>query len=218
MEIWTALAIGFFGSFHCIGMCGPIALALPGGNGSRFSLIVGRVLYNLGRIVTYGFLGAVFGLIAHSIALAGFQRAVSVLLGLSIIAAVIVQSNYLAGIKRILKIEAFFNWIKNSISTQFRKRGMSTLFIIGMLNGVLPCGFVYVGLAGSLTTGSVFEGMLFMVLFGAGTFPAMLAMSLAPGLISLPMRQRINQAIPFLTITFGIYLVWRGMWLGLTGH
>ena len=95
---------------------------------------------------------------------------------------------------------------------------MGSLFIIGILNGLLPCGFVYVGLAGSLTTGSVVEGSIFMALFGLGTFPAMMAMSLAPGFISLETRQRINAAIPFLAVTFGLYLIYRGIAFGTGVH
>ena len=87
---------------------------------------------------------------------------------------------------------------------------MSTLFTIGLLNGLLPCGFVYIGLAGSLTTGSTEEGMLYMILFGLGTFPAMLGMSVAPTFIGLSTRQRINQFMPVLAILLGLYLIYRG--------
>lgn len=218
MELWTALAIGFFGSFHCIGMCGPIALALPGSDSSKWNLIIGRGLYNLGRIVTYSLLGAIFGIIGHSMAIAGFQQILSVALGLLVIAAVLIHSSRYAIIKESLRMDALFNRLKTLISKQFNKQGMSTLFTIGILNGLLPCGFVYVGLAGSLTTGSIWEGSMFMALFGAGTFPAMLAMSLAPGFISISFRRRINRAIPVLAVLFGAYLIYRGLFMGGMGH
>lgn len=218
MEIWTALAIGFFGSFHCIGMCGPIALALPGSDQSTLKLLTGRVLYNTGRVVTYAFLGAVFGIIGHSIALAGFQKGLSVVLGIAIIASVVIKSRFFNSIKQKLGTNSFYDHLKKLISRQFKKRGLSTLFTIGILNGLLPCGFVYIGLAGSLTTGSIAGGSIYMTLFGLGTFPAMMVMSMAPGLFSLSLRRRINNAIPILAVLFGAYLIYRGLFMGGMGH
>lgn len=214
MEIWTALAIGFFGSFHCIGMCGPIALALPGKSDSTASLIWGRLLYNIGRVLTYTFLGVIFGIIGHSIALAGFQQSVSVLLGTIILAGALFQFNSLNGWKEKVGLNTLFNRLEKLMLSQFKKGGTITLFTIGLLNGLLPCGFVYVGLAGSVTTGSVLQGSLFMTLFGIGTIPAMMVMALAPGFLSLEWRQRINKFIPYLAAAFGIYLIYRGIVIG----
>jgi len=214
MELWTALAIGFFGSFHCVGMCGPIALALPGSDESKLSLVAGRILYNIGRIVTYSLLGLIVGVVGHSIALAGLQKSLSVLLGALIIISGLSANNYLPSWKKKIGLDTFFDKLKKTISAQFKKRGLRTLFTIGILNGLLPCGFVYVGLAGSVTTGSIVQGGLFMALFGLGTFPIMFLMSLAPGFITLSMRRRINAIIPYLAIGFGIYLVYRGIMMG----
>lgn len=218
MEIWTALAIGFFGSFHCIGMCGPIALALPGAGQSTFKLLIGRALYNIGRVFTYAFLGAVFGVIGHSIALAGFQKGLSIALGIAIISSVVIKSRFFNSIKRKLGTNSFYGQLKKLISSRFKKSGLSTLFTIGILNGLLPCGFVYIGLAGSLTTGSIAGGSIYMALFGLGTFPAMMAMSLAPGLFSISLRRRINSAIPLLAVLFGAYLIYRGLFMNGMGH
>lgn len=215
MEIWTALAIGFFGSFHCIGMCGPIAMALPGNRSSTASLIAGRLLYNSGRVITYSLLGMVFGLIGHSVIIAGFQELLSVALGIAIIAGAIGSSGYLSDLEHSFGLDKLFRRLKDLISRQFKKRGMATLLTIGLLNGLLPCGFVYVGLAGSATTGSLTGGALYMALFGLGTFPAMMAMSLAPNFISLESRRRINRYIPLLAILLGIYLVYRGLMMGV---
>lgn len=218
MEIWTALAIGFFGSFHCIGMCGPIALALPGSGESTFKLLTGRVLYNFGRVVTYAFLGAIFGFIGHSIALAGFQKGLSIALGIAVIASVLIKSRYFNVLKNKLGTNSFYDHLKKLIGRQFKKRGFITLFSIGILNGLLPCGFVYIGLAGSLTTGSITGGISYMALFGLGTFPAMMAMSLAPGFFSISFRRRINKAVPILAVIFGIYLIYRGLFMGGMAH
>lgn len=214
MALWTALAIGFFGSFHCVGMCGPIALALPGFKGSGLSFITGRVLYNFGRIVTYTLLGALFGIIGKSIIVAGLQKGLSIFLGMAIIASVLLRSSYFNTLKKKSGITYLFESLKKQIQKQFKKRGFSTLFTIGILNGLLPCGFVYIGLAGSVTTGSFWEGALFMSLFGLGTFPAMMMMAMAPGLISINLRKRINRLIPGLAVLLGIFLIYRGVVMG----
>jgi sulfite exporter TauE/SafE len=89
------------------------------------------------------------------------------------------------------------------------------MLVIGVLNGLLPCGFVYVGLASSLTTGSVVGGMSYMDLFRLGTFPAMMLMAMAPNLVSLNAHRRINQYLPFMTLLLGGYLVYRGFLMAI---
>lgn len=218
MEIWSALAIGFFGSFHCIGMCGPIALALPGKNETPFKFIIGRLLYNSGRVVTYMLLGVFFGFIGRSIALAGFQQSVSILLGIAIIIGALFQFRWLDRWKNKMGINTLFNRLEKMMISQFKEGGTKTLFSIGLLNGLLPCGFIYVGLAGSITTGSVINGALFMTLFGLGTVPAMMTIALAPGFMSLKWRQKINTFIPYLAVMFGVYLIYRGIVVGEMLH
>lgn len=218
MDIWAALVIGFFGSFHCIGMCGPIALALPGKNDLPLHLVWGRLLYNLGRVITYTLLGLVFGVFGQSITLAGFQQLLSILLGLIIIIGALFQFSTTQSWKKKIGLNRFYNWINQTIRTQFNQKGFSTLFTIGILNGFLPCGFVYVGLAGAITTGSVLQSGVFMTLFGIGTLPAMMTMALAPSFITLKWRQRINNWIPYLAVSFGVYLLYRGIFIGEMLH
>lgn len=214
MNIWTALAIGFFGSFHCIGMCGPIALALPGKNAFPFQLVVGRLLYNIGRVVTYSALGIVFGLLGKSAAVAGIQQWLSVVLGTAIIIGALFQFKSAEKWKQKVGVAHLYHQLEKKMRKQFKKTGTVTLFTIGLLNGLLPCGFVYVGLAGSVTTGSALQGSLFMMFFGLGTIPAMMTMALAPSFITLRWRQRINKWIPYLAVSFGIYLIYRGIFMG----
>ncbi|MCD6049706.1 MAG: hypothetical protein K0Q55_1109, partial [Verrucomicrobia bacterium] len=85
MELWTAFILGLVGSLHCAGMCGPLALALPVAGKTRRAFVLGRVLYNLGRILTYCVIGAIFGLAGQSLALAGFQKWVSLGAGVAIL-------------------------------------------------------------------------------------------------------------------------------------
>lgn len=214
MALWTALMIGFFGSFHCVGMCGPIALALPGARQTGWHFVAGRLLYNFGRIVTYTLLGALFGILGRSLFVAGVQKGLSIVLGLIIIASVVLKSSLFSTFKKSTGIDRILEVLKNTIRRQFKRRDLTTLFTIGLLNGLLPCGFVYMGLAASLTTGSIPGAAIFMAFFGLGTFPAMMLMAMAPGLISLELRQRISRLIPLLAILLGVYLIYRGMMMG----
>lgn len=218
MELWTAVTIGFFGSFHCLGMCGPIALALPGRGGAAGRFAAGRLLYNFGRITTYSLMGALFGIFGHSAALAGLQQSLSIALGILIIAGVLIQSPRLARWWQAWSSRMPFARLQQAIRRQFSRQGMPALYTIGLLNGLLPCGFVYMGLAGSLTTGSVTGGALYMMLFGLGTFPAMFGIALAPDLLTFRMRARINRVIPYLTLSVGLYLVYRGLAWGGSMH
>ncbi|MFH5830920.1 sulfite exporter TauE/SafE family protein [Halalkalibaculum sp. DA384] len=214
MELWTAFTIGLFGSFHCVGMCGPIAMALPGSGAGMAAELTRKGIYNLGRILTYSLLGGVVGGAGQAVSLAGLQRPLSVFLGMLIIAGAFLPVISSAGIQRIKPVQRFFDWLRQKLKQQMSRRGNSTMLVTGILNGLLPCGFVYVGLASSLTTESVIGGMSYMALFGLGTFPAMMLMAMAPNLISLRLRRRINRVLPWLAVALGGYLVFRGLAMG----
>ncbi|MDR8393427.1 sulfite exporter TauE/SafE family protein [Aliifodinibius sp. S!AR15-10] len=211
MELWTAFTIGLFGSFHCVGMCGPLAMALPGSGNGVVPDLIQKSIYNLGRILTYSLLGAIIGLAGHAVSLAGLQRPLSVLLGMLIIAGAFLPMISSASKQRFEPLQHFFTWLKQKLKQQLNRKGKGMMLIIGVLNGLLPCGFVYVGLASSLTTGSIVGGMSYMALFGLGTFPAMMLMAMAPNLISLNARRRINRYLPFMALLLGCYLVYRGL-------
>lgn len=218
MELWTAFTIGLFGSFHCVGMCGPIAMALPRSGDGLFADLIQKSVYNIGRILTYSLLGAIIGLAGHAISLAGLQRPLSILLGILVILGAFLPLASSAGIQRFDRVRQFFGWLQKKLKQQMSRRDTSTMLVVGLLNGLLPCGFVYVGLASSLTTESVLGGMSYMALFGLGTFPAMMLMALAPGIISLKMRQRINRFLPLLAVLLGSYLIYRGLVMGGAPH
>lgn len=214
-EILTAFVIGFLGSFHCIGMCGPIAIALPVPNSNNISFFVGRILYNLGRVVTYSFMGAVFGLIGERLFIAGFQQAVSIGLGIVIIISVLLPVKYKNKVIQLPAIQKISQPLKKNISALFSKGTISSLFLIGILNGFLPCGFVYIGLAGSIASGNAISGAAVMILFGLGTVPAMFAASVFGKFINLGIRNKIKKAVPVFAILLAAIFIIRGMNLGI---
>ena len=215
MDIWTGFIIGLFGSFHCVGMCGPITLALPGGYNQRRSWILGRVLYNLGRIVTYSFMGIIFGIIGQSIALAGYQQSLSIALGVLILLGVFLPSKYARKVFPFAPFQKFMGAIRNFWGKLFRNNSHPSLFTIGILNGFLPCGFVYVGLAGAMSTGGIFSSAAYMALFGFGTFPIMLATALAGNWIGIEVRRFIQKLVPVGAVLLAVLFILRGLSLGI---
>ncbi|PID56940.1 MAG: hypothetical protein CR986_09685 [Ignavibacteriae bacterium] len=213
--IWGGFLIGFLGSFHCVGMCGPIALALPIGNSSNIELIISRILYNLGRIVTYSFFGAIFGLFGKGIAFAGLQRYASIGLGVSILIYYLTPKKFKGKLSTTKPYQIVNNFVKKSFSKLTHSGSPFSLFLFGIINGFLPCGFVYVALAGAMTTGDIYSGTAFMALFGLGTTPIMLAASLAGKFFTGKLRSRMNKLIPVFAIVLAIIFILRGLNLGI---
>lgn len=215
MEIWTGFAIGFLGSFHCIGMCGPIALALPIFQESYVKLILGRILYNLGRVVTYTLFGALFGLFGSSLALVGLQKNVSIAIGVIMLIVILMPRKYKNKLTDFYIYKTINNFIKTSFAKLTQKKSNYSLFVIGVINGFLPCGFVYVAVAGAVSTGSVLTGAGFMALFGLGTFPVMFAASLAGKYVNMGLRKKINKLIPVFAVILAVIFILRGLNLGI---
>jgi sulfite exporter TauE/SafE len=211
MDYWTAFVLGFFGSLHCAGMCGPLALALPQAGNSRATYVIGRWLYNLGRVLTYGALGVVFGTFGKVLVLAGVQRAASIGLGILLLTGLFASRKWAAW----APITPLVNHLKSKMAALFRKRSLPSLMALGSLNGLLPCGLVYVACAGAATTGAVLSAMTYMAAFGAGTLPMMLAISLSGKLVPISLRLKLARAIPVSVFLLATLLILRGMALGI---
>ena len=214
MFLLAAISFGFLGSFHCISMCGPIALTIPVKRTSTFSIISGTLFYNFGRILTYGSMGFLFGLFGRGFALAGWQGILSVILGVIILIFLFLPSFSIIPIKLgpyMRQLEK----IKANMRKLFGVHTMRSLLFIGLLNGLLPCGLVYLGIAGSLATGDPFKGALFMVAFGLGTLPAMVTITMVRDYISIKFRERVSKVIPVFVGTMAVLLILRGLNLGI---
>ena len=215
IELYTALTIGLIGSFHCIGMCGPIAIALPLGRKSWFDRAWGGLLYNLGRTFTYGVLGAVFGLLGKGIVMAGFQQWASIIMGVIMILSVFFPFLFRGKFNFDRYTSGFTGKLIRRFRVLFGNQSKSNLFVIGLLNGLLPCGLVYVAIAGAINTNDVTLGVLFMVLFGLGIIPIMLSVSLLGNLATGTFRKRITKVIPVFIVVLGIIFILRGLSLGI---
>lgn len=212
---FVALITGLVTSIHCIGMCGPIAIALPIGNKSWPYRFAGAITYNLGRTLTYAVLGAIFGLLGQGLQLAGFHQWASIIIGAAMIISVIFPALF----KDKRKIETFFFSYIGKLIGKFRKlfaiSSLPSLFSIGLLNGLLPCGAVYVAIAGALNTGAMSSGIIYMIIFGLGTIPVMLAIPLLGNLIGVKIRKKFSWVLSAFIVLLGILFILRGLSLGI---
>lgn len=215
MDFITPLTIGLIGSFHCIGMCGPIVVALPLKKHNLISKISGAVLYNSGRVITYSILGILFGLLGQGIQMAGFQQWTSILLGAAMIISVLFPFVF----REKITIGNLFTGFSARLITRLRKlftdRSYFSLLMIGLLNGLLPCGLVYVAIAGAIGSGTVLNGAIFMMLFGIGTIPLLLIATLASDAIGQRVRSKMQRVVPYFVFLLGVLFILRGMSLGI---
>lgn len=213
--ITAGLAIGILGSFHCVGMCGPLAISLPLQGRSNFSKFLASFFYNAGRVITYSLLGLLFGLVGHSIALFGYQQLLSILIGAVILLFLLTKDRFNGAGFNIPYVARFFAVVRKRLGNLYRNKNFSAVFFIGLLNGLLPCGLVYMAIAGALATGDVINSMVFMASFGLGTLPLMWAVSFFGSYISVGLRVRIRRLQPYLLGLLACLLILRGIGLGI---
>jgi sulfite exporter TauE/SafE len=213
MYLWAALTLGFLSSFHCIGMCGPIALALPLDRSSKARAAAGTLLYNVGRMLTYSVLGLFMGFIGQGAAFAGYQNILSIVLGSIVLLFLLIPR--LPAMLQPAGMQRLIGRLKEPIRKLFGVHSMRSLFLIGVLNGLLPCGMVYLGIAGAVATGSAVKGSLFMAAFGLGTLPAMALVSLAKNYINVRFRDTIRKMVPVMVGVMAVLLIMRGLNLGI---
>ncbi|MBT8189384.1 MAG: sulfite exporter TauE/SafE family protein [Bacteroidia bacterium] len=212
MALWLAFTLGLFGSLHCVGMCGPIAMILPLTAKERSQVIFQSTLYHFGRITTYALMGAFMGLMGWGIFLAGYQKAFSIAFGILFVIMALFSFSFERQMMGYTFIQSFFNKVKNKLSSLLSIRNNSSAFKIGLLNGILPCGLVYVALAGSVTGGDVLFGAAYMAAFGLGTLPMMISVMAFKNLHK-NFFFRVRKWIPVGLFLFGVLMIYRGIML-----
>lgn len=213
--ISTAFIMGAVGSLHCIGMCGPLALSLPIAHRTGSGRLLGSVLYNLGRVTTYASLGLILGLAGQTLFSTRWQSALSLTLGLIIFAYLLIPSRYKASSLFVSWTNKPFLRLRTLLGRLFHSPKYSSLFGIGLLNGLLPCGMIYLALSSSLLAGTAAKGSLFMLFFGLGTFPAMLGAVCFGSYFNQQFRAQLRKAIPVFLCIMATLLVLRGLNLGI---
>lgn len=212
-SILAGLGIGLIGSFHCIGMCGPIALSLPIYGKSKAEKLLLIILYNLGRACSYASLGLLFGYIGNQFFLFGYQRAFSISLGLLLLIFLFAHQ-FLSS--RFAIIDKIFNRVKSALAKRLQSTQNSySYFLIGVANGFLPCGLVYLAIGSAMATGNMLYGAALMFVFGMGTFPLMISLMIFGRFISVTFRNRMRKMVPAFIVLTALIIILRGMNLGI---
>jgi sulfite exporter TauE/SafE len=210
----SGLTLGAIGSLHCIGMCGPLSLALPMGHLTKGAKLFSLLAYQFGRIIIYSFFGLILGIAGRKIYIAGYQQWFSIILGIIISLLAILYFmqrhsravNLFGGRLPIAKLVGYF--FKNA-------KGPLGFLLFGMANGLLPCGMVYIALLTTLSFTEIGESVGFMAMFGAGTLPLMMLAAYAMQRLKWKNRVAVRQMIPYFIGILGILLILRGMNLGI---
>jgi sulfite exporter TauE/SafE len=213
--LYTALLFGLISSFHCIGMCGPIAMMLPVERNNPVKKVTQIVTYHLGRLIAYGIIGLLFGLLGKGLFLAGIQQQMSVIIGIAMIVVIVTPEKVFAQYNFSKPVFRWISKMKQILGSHFKNKSYKSLFIIGLLNGFLPCGMVYVALFGAIAMQSAGFGVLYMLLFGLGTVPLMSVVVYVNSFLTVPIRNKIQKVIPYVGVIIGVLFILRGLGLGI---
>jgi hypothetical protein len=213
--LWSALLLGLLGSFHCVGMCGPIAFMLPVDRSHSLKKISQISTYHFGRLLAYSIIGLVFGLVGKSLYLFGIQQQLSIAIGALMIIIVLIPTSTFNKFNFSKPLYKLISKVKSSLGQAMKKKTADTFLTIGFLNGFLPCGLVYMAVFGSLASASALEGGLYMFLFGLGTIPLMTTAIYLGKFLNATIKQRIQKAIPVFVVIIGLLFIIRGLGLGI---
>jgi uncharacterized protein len=202
--MWLSIfLLGFAGSLHCVGMCGPLVMQIsPSGN---TKLITYRLLYHTGRILMYSLLGIAAGTVGRFVEINGWQGKLSIITG--VILLITVATTYLQ--RWILpRLSKTIVALKLKVSYFIRQKSAGAAIITGGFNGLLPCGLVYTAVAISLAQPNIASGIFVMALFGLGTVPALLIMGyLSSAFFGVIPLSKVQNA---LIIIVSVTMIWRG--------
>lgn len=213
--LFSAFIFGLISSFHCIGMCGPIAMMLPVDRNNSAKKVTQIITYHFGRLTAYGTIGFVFGLLGKGFFIAGMQQKLSIFIGVAMIVVILIPEKVFARYNFSKPVFVLISKIKTTLGSQFKNKSYQSLFTIGLLNGFLPCGMVYVALFGAIAMQSAGFGILYMILFGLGTIPMMSSVVYVNSFLTLPIRNKIQKVIPYVAVIIGILFILRGLGLGI---
>ena len=213
--LFTGFIFGLISSLHCIGMCGPIAMMLPVDHNNPTRKALQVMTYHIGRLTAYALLGLAFGMLGNGLYLAGLQQQVSIGVGIMMIVIALVPERIFAKYNFSKPVYKLISNLKSILGKQFKKKSFDALFTIGFLNGLLPCGLVYAALFGAIAMQNVALGMTYMILYGIGTVPMMSLIVYTSGLLSMPMRNKLQKGIPVVMVCLGVLFIIRGMGLGI---
>jgi len=213
--LWSAFILGLLGSFHCVGMCGPIAFMLPVDRSNSLKKISQITTYHIGRLLAYSTIGLIFGLIGKNLYIFGLQQQLSICIGVLMIVVVLLPYKTFSKYNLSKPLHKIISKVKSELGSALKKKTADTFLTIGFLNGFLPCGLVYMAVFGSLVSSTITQGAMYMALFGLGTVPLMTSAIYLGKFLNTTIKQRIQKAIPVFVVIIGVLFILRGLGLGI---
>lgn len=211
----SAFILGLLGSFHCVGMCGPIAFMLPLDRTNVYKKVSQIILYHVGRLLAYSIIGLVFGLVGKSLSIFGFQQQLSIFIGVLMILVVLIPQSVFNKYNFSKPIYKGISIVKSSLGKALKIKTMDTFLTIGFLNGFLPCGLIYMAVFAAIASSNALNGSLYMVVFGLGTIPLMTTAIYFSQFLKGSIRQKIQKTIPVFVVIIGALFIIRGLGLGI---
>ncbi|GAA4307853.1 sulfite exporter TauE/SafE family protein [Pontixanthobacter gangjinensis] len=212
---FSAIIFGLLGSFHCIGMCGPIAFLLPLDRLNRSRRLLQIFLYHAGRLTAYAIIGLASGLLGKSLGLFGLQQQLSIIIGVIMLILVLIPKRKLGKLDPEKGGFKLAGVLKNRLGKELKKKSPDTFYSVGFLNGFLPCGLVYIAVFGAIASGNALQGSFYMLLFGVGTIPLMTSAIWLSNIISVKSRKYIRRLVPVFVGLMAIMFILRGLGLGI---
>lgn len=202
--------MGITGSLHCAGMCGPIMMVMQFQFLEGWKRAAGIAFYHVGRISVYAMLGALLFSIKSAFT-PQLQQYVSIILG-----SFLLLIGITTFLPNIIKVKLpWTNLVTGSIGKFLAKPGLAALFMSGILNGLLPCGLVYMALSASLAAGNLLDAVAYMYAFGAGTVPVLVFIAVFKTRLKFSNAPSVKKFIPVMMFAFGALFIMRGLNLGI---
>ncbi|QDO94354.1 sulfite exporter TauE/SafE family protein [Formosa sediminum] len=211
----SAFIFGLLGSFHCIGMCGPIAFMLPVDRTHSIKKISQIFTYHFGRLLAYSIIGLVFGILGKGLYVFGLQQKLSIVIGVLLIVIVLLPYKTFNTYNFSKPIYKIISKVKKGMGVALQKKTADTFLTIGFLNGFLPCGLVYMAVLSSIATAQPLHGAFYMFIFGLGTIPLMTSAIYFGNMLTAIAKKRIQKLIPAFVIIIGVLFIFRGLGLGI---
>jgi sulfite exporter TauE/SafE len=209
---YIAFTLGLFGSLHCLGMCGPLALAAQGvQNDNTHMGLLKAIIYNSGRAFSYILLGLIFGLVGSILAFTGYQKGISIFSGVILIGLFAFSLKPDELLNKVPLFNKGYMFIQKNFGKWISRNELFSKLVLGVFNGFLPCGMVYIALAGALSLQNIWGSMGFMLFFALGTFPAMIGIMMAGKWFQNRWRFGLQKIYPIVSLGLGLYLVYRGV-------
>jgi sulfite exporter TauE/SafE len=210
----TVFVASLVGSLHCVGMCGPFVAFYAAGDASQGGRrLVSHGVYNAGRLVAYMALGAAAGALGAALdlagSLAGFQRVAAIAAGVLMVTWGILALARIRGFRPIpaLATSGGGRWMRNAFRAVAHKPPVVRAAAVGILTGILPCGWLWAFLVTAAGTGGTAAGVAVMAAFWLGTVPALVAVGLGAQLVAAPLRRYVPAATALLLVALGVFAI-----------